>query len=168
MCYFSNVQNYPTETVDTICHAIHDPKFGSVDLIVGTGISGILVLLPVSMQSGIPYAAIRKPIDAEESHHDGGSHSTRCVESINNTNIHRYVIIDDLIDTGNTIGRIMEAMTSWNVHCRCVGIILYQSYPTHEYMSFDDFYNTPVTFLGKDIIELNEIHNGYKHGKNAN
>lgn len=68
MCYFDNIFRSPMETIDCICHALKDPKFGQVDMIVGTGISGIVLLVPVSIQSKIRFTTVRKPIEYNKSY----------------------------------------------------------------------------------------------------
>ena len=81
MCYFSNSMRYPVITVNCITHALNNPIFGRVDFIVGTGISGTIVLLPVSIQSGIPCGAVRKRIDVDSCNSEGGSHSSIKIET---------------------------------------------------------------------------------------
>lgn len=154
MCYFSNVLQYPQATVDSICHALNDPKLGRVDFIAGTGISGTLALMPVSMQSGIPCGAVRKVLDTEKGSIDGGSHSCTMVETFLPVGygIRRYVIIDDNIESGETIRRIKQAMISECGDCECVGIILYQ-----DYRPIGMHLGVPVTSLWGDIIELDAL-----------
>ena len=153
MCYFSNAFRNPQATINAICHALNDPKFDRVDFIVGRGISGTLVLIPVSLRSGIPCGAIRKPLDTDTSYVEGGSHSDSDVESYrpDGHQVNRYIIIDDLIDSGCTVQGIMDVMTETYVHCLCVGIILYQGYDRENY------FDHPVTSLGHDIINLGEF-----------
>lgn len=119
MCYFNNIVQYPVATIDTICHTLQDQKFGHVDAIVGTGVSGILALVPVSIKSGVPFLVIRKKNDS--------SHTSSRIEPYISTDIRRYVIIDDLIDSGNTINQIIKVMTSRFAQSECVGIVLYQA-----------------------------------------
>ncbi len=72
MCYFDNLFNHPEETIRTICNSLNNPKFGKVDMVIGTGISGALALIPVSMASGIPCLFIHKE--------DEKTHSPRVIE----------------------------------------------------------------------------------------
>lgn len=157
MCYFSHVFKFPQETIDAICHALNDPKFGCIDLIVGTGVSGTIISLPVSMQSGIPCGAIRKNLDFKTCSTDGGSHSASMMETFYSIGYKddRYVIIDDLMVSGLTVDRIMELMSEMNDKAKCVGIILYQhggnigTETTH--------WKIPITNLKEDIEELHEL-----------
>lgn len=154
MCYFSNAFAYPLATVDAICYALNDSKFNRVDFIVGMGVSGTLVLLPVSIQSKIPYGVIRKTIDLGTPSYKGGSHSPREIETSipNNHQIHRYVVIDDLIESGGTVRQILKVMTNNYTHSRCVGIILYQNYEKHTISTHWD--GIPLTCLYDNIVYL--------------
>ena len=60
MCYFDFTFKFPQAIIDAISHALKDPKYGRIDLIVGTGVSGILPLTAVSIKSKIPYGIVRK------------------------------------------------------------------------------------------------------------
>jgi adenine/guanine phosphoribosyltransferase-like PRPP-binding protein len=96
-------------------------------MIVGTGVSGVIVLLPASIQSGIPCGIIRKPLDAKMSSYEGGSHSSHDIETLSRDKLTpvRYVIIDDLVDSGRTIQRIKDTMTKEYAHPDFAGVILY-------------------------------------------
>lgn len=157
MCYFRNVFERSQATIDTICHALDDPKFDRVDFLVGIGISGILPLLPVSLKSGIVYGALRKSIEADASNNEGGSHSDSHLESWTPTEhrVNRYVIIDDLIDSGKTIKNIIKTMTAQYAHSRCVGIILYQNFDITEQRPW--WGDIPLTCLHNDIFELDRM-----------
>lgn len=157
MCYFSNALAYPSATVDAICHALNDSKFNRVDFVVGMGISGTLVLLPVSIQSKIPFGVIRKTIDLSTPSYKGGSHSPREVETSTPSShqISRYVTIDDLIETGDTIRQILRIMTNKYTHSKCVGIILYQNQKRHETETHWD--GIPLTCLYNDILNLDAM-----------
>lgn len=155
MGYFTNALKNPRETIDVICHAIKDPKFSPVEFIVGTGISGTLVLLPVSMKSGIPYGAIRKEIDAKTEHDEGGSHSHNEIETYETRKTCRYIIIDDFIESGNTIQRIKKVMTKEWSDSHCAGIILYESFaPPSKYL--DEWGDIPTSSLYYDIVNLTQ------------
>ena len=155
MCYFSNALESPQVTVDTICHTMGDPKFGRIDQVVGTGVSGIIALLPVSMQSGIPCMIIRKPREIDECVTQGGCHSDRLVENVSKVDAGRYVIIDDSIDSGRTIRRIIETMIGEYPHSECVGIILYQENSYYESPNAM-FADVPITRIAGDIDCLQE------------
>lgn len=117
MSYFYHILNYPKATVEELCRAIKE--FGQVDIIVGTGLSGTLPLVAVSIKSEIPIAVIRKP--GETNH---------CCDNIEMSNIdigiRSYVIIDDFIDTGETIETIINKMSGLTPEAKCCGIVLYQ------------------------------------------
>jgi len=163
MCYFSNALQYPQITVNAICHSLNDPKFGRVDLIVGTGVSGLMVLTPVSMLSGIPCGAVRKPIDANHDSLEGGSHSDSMVETFIPPGhfVDRYVIIDDLTESGSTIDRIISTMRR-SMNAECNGVILYQNYIGDP----KEFYRgIPVANLGDDIKTIANQNGSLHHGR---
>lgn len=148
MCYFSHVFQYPKATIDAICHALKDPKFGHIDFVVGAGLSGTFALASVSIQSGIPCATVRQ--------RNFSSHSIRAVETWNSysVKIHRYIILDDLIEGGGTIRRVREVMSETYKHCRCVGIVLYQDKSGGSNRDIKSYDRIPVTCLDDDIVEL--------------
>lgn len=152
MCYFSNAFAKPQITVDAICRALDDPKFDRTDFIVGSGVSGTLMLVPVSLRSGIPYGVVRKSLDATQSYREGGCHSDREVESrwTPDNCVNGYIIIDDLIDSGETIKKIIQAMREKHTRSRCAGIILYQNFLN---MENGDWEGIPLTCLSNDIKE---------------
>ena len=148
MCYFSYMFSHPKETVDIICHELSNPKFGCVDFIVGTGVSGILPLVSVSLQSGIPYGVVRKL--------ESNTHSDKIVERASNYVPRRYVIIDDFIESGLTIDKIIHEMTN-RFRLRsveCIGIILYQ---TPSCSCRPVWKNIPIAYVCDNISELYKI-----------
>jgi len=87
------------------------------DAIAFRGQSGASVAFPVSALTGIPLAHVRKP---ECSSHVGGNRQV-----VGNSSPIRYVIVDDFIDTGDTIRAIYEGIHREFPAARCVGILLY-------------------------------------------
>jgi len=155
MCYFSNALRYPVPTINAICHSLQDPKFDRVDFIVGTGISGTLLLVPVSLKVNIQCGVIRKSLDVDSDHEDGGSHSSHDVEyTPYDRNVNRYIIIDDLIESGKTIDMIIRAMKAVFPHSQCTGIILYQNYDGTKDEFSNGWNGIPLTCLNNDIFEL--------------
>ena len=160
MCYFDNAFRHPETTINTICHALNDPKFGDIHFIVGAGLSGTIVLLPVSIKSNIPCGAVRRMIELDTSSKNGGSHSASLIEtcsSIRHKDVRRYVIVDDLIDDGETIKRIQHAMTCRFKHSECVGIILYNNSTGDPTKIGPNWKDIPITYLCRDIIEQTEL-----------
>ena len=134
MCYyFDNAFCQPQATIDVVCHELKNPKYGHIDLIVGTGLSGVLLLVPISMKSGIPFAVVRKASDIEKSSLEGGCHSGALVElqdqSLLQKESLRFVIIDDFASSGETVIRTSEAikMKLERVKPEFAGLIFYQT-----------------------------------------
>jgi len=113
--YFDNAFRKTDETIDFLCKKLTDGSFGKIDFITGIGMSGTLLLLSVSRQIKIPFVALRKEGES--------SHSKSDVFSFDPLVRNKYVIIDDFIETGNTINGILEKMR----YMQCMGILLYQS-----------------------------------------
>lgn len=87
-----------------------------IDTLVGTGVSGALVVPYIGRVLDVHWALVRKPTD--------GSHSDLLVEgTIGNC----WVLVDDLIDTGETLKRVEEAINhdlyGWPTYC--AGAIVY-------------------------------------------
>jgi hypothetical protein len=69
------------------------------DTIVGTGVSGCLLLLPLRERLKKHIAVVRKPRD--------GSHSFNLVEGTLGS---RYVIVDDQVSSGQTVNNVIRAI----------------------------------------------------------
>lgn len=101
-----------------------------VDGIVVRGVSGLLIGPIIAHKTKLPLAIIRKEDD---------SHSPFRIEGIIKTN---YIILDDLINTGNTIKTIIEQMKKTlknersykqqHLSPQCVGIFLYHTDPLYK------------------------------------
>lgn len=82
-----------------------------------TGLSGTIVGTFAADRTGRQFAIVRKP--GEESHGD----------TIEGYTLNKYVIIDDFIETGSTILRIMRQLEKYKLIDQrtpeCVGILLY-------------------------------------------
>lgn len=87
-----------------------------IDTLVGTGVSGALVVPYIGRVLDVHWALVRKPTE--------GSHSDLLVEG---TIGKCWVLVDDLIDTGETLKRVEEAIKldlyGWDSYC--AGAIMY-------------------------------------------
>lgn len=92
----------------------HLSKFPRNVGLVFTGLSGMLIGISVADKTKRPFAVVRKKQD--------NSHSCSKIEG---HHFNKYIIIDDFIDTGTSIKRIIKEMNSHNFDSRCIGIILY-------------------------------------------
>jgi adenine/guanine phosphoribosyltransferase-like PRPP-binding protein len=86
-------------------------KGASIDAIAFRGQSGAGMAYPLSAIHGWRLICVRKP--SVDSH-------GRYIEAVDG-DVFRYVIVDDLIATGQTIHNIVNALSE----ATCVGIILY-------------------------------------------
>lgn len=87
-----------------------------IDTLVGTGVSGALVVPHIGRVLDMHWALVRKPTE--------GSHSPNLVEG---TIGECWVLVDDLIDTGETLKRVEESINldlyGWTTYC--AGAITY-------------------------------------------
>lgn len=92
------------------------------DTIVVQGTSGVSVGFAALMSHGFPLVMVRKP---EENSHGSP------VEGPREHRVKRYIILDDFVDTGETVRRIaaklnLLADNSGVVRPECVGVICYK------------------------------------------
>lgn len=107
------------EEIDSITEAVSEILTDiapNVDTLVGTGVSGALVVPYIGRILDVHWALVRKPTE--------GSHSDLLVEG---TIGECWVLVDDLIDTGETLRRVEEAIKldlyGWTTYC--AGAIMY-------------------------------------------
>jgi adenine/guanine phosphoribosyltransferase-like PRPP-binding protein len=118
------------------------------DAIAFRGMSGASVVYPVSYLTGIPPLCVRKPGE--------NCHSLMGVEGPpDEFLVESYIIVDDLIETGNTMTKIVEALSGKGIPAKqCRGIILYETDREFYGSNFDvwdpnggDHVNIPVLQL---------------------
>lgn len=154
MCYFDTAFTHTQEAIDVICHELASTKLDRVDFLVGTGIGGLILLTPISLKSGIPCGAMRKPSDSQHSHIEGGSHSYTILETaIKFEKINRYVILDDITESGKTIERIISQMLCLMPWAKCEAVMLYQE----DSSGSMDETNVPIYLLDEDIKCVKEL-----------
>lgn len=90
---------------------------GGIDTIAVRGVSGMLVGAPLAYATGKPILVVRK---------DDGSHSSNRVEGP--TFAGTYVIIDDLVDSGDTLREIVVRVKDHDPAARCASVMLYAHY----------------------------------------
>lgn len=100
--------------------------------IVCTGLSGILVGVPVAEQSDREFAIVRKPNES--------CNSSYKIEGYTFTN---YVIVDDFISGGETIRRVLEVMNDTRPESNCLGILLYDGL-SGEFDKRYDYFKKPI------------------------
>jgi adenine/guanine phosphoribosyltransferase-like PRPP-binding protein len=85
------------------------------DTIVFRGFSGAVVGPVVAYQLGKDWALVRKEGES--------SHSSRCIEGTVGA---RYVVIDDFMESGQTINKSVEVVAG-AFESKCVGVYFYDS-----------------------------------------
>lgn len=86
------------------------------DGLVGTGISGIILIAPLALELKVPFAIVRK---------SKKNHSGYDVEG--DDNISRYLFVDDFIDSGETFSRVYKKMKAFN-GALPIGALFYLGY----------------------------------------
>jgi adenine/guanine phosphoribosyltransferase-like PRPP-binding protein len=126
MCYFDELMYMPDATIETIAHHMKNPIFGRIDVVVGTGLSGTMGLVPLKQKTGCDILAIRK-------------RETKCHGSTLESSLprypvkhYRYLILDDFISSGATVRRIWDELEKEEHRWECVGIILYGGFDSHK------------------------------------
>lgn len=121
--------------INKLCAEIKTIK--DIDAIAFRGVSGAAVAYPIMYKTGIPVVNIRK----EDSH-------GRSIEGPDR-DIKKYIIVDDLIDSGATIHVIVTTMHDRGIHpTNCKGILLYSSFSTQEPFVYDPTNTTiPIYIL---------------------
>lgn len=99
------------------------------DAIACRGTSGLLIAPSVADAFGLPLIVVRKPND--------GSHSSSIIEAPNMPDSFNYVVIDDLISTGNTIKTIEREISALYWHASLSAVFIYapQEGASNEYES---------------------------------
>lgn len=147
MCYFGSLFTMTDAVVDTIDHNLKHPKLGKVDLVVGIGLSGTMPLIPVKQKSGINVCAMRKP--RTKSH--GSNYAMMSWRDRQ-----RYVILDDFIESGETIKGLRVRLGQLHPGWVCAGVLLYHEH-SHKDSLFKIRQDIPVLTLADEIGELHEL-----------
>lgn len=122
------------------------------DSVVVTGKSGISMAFAALMLIDFPILTVRK--DGESSH---GSQ----IEGTTNHEFRKYLILDDLVDTGETVRRVVNTLTNhstrWGENqdnkLQCVGVVCYQGYNGPNWLKDYEEYqkNVHITRDGTNI-----------------
>lgn len=128
-------------TVAAIVKLLKDKKI-KYDAIVVTGVSGITMGSMVAFHLKKRLVIVRKNIGGE------ATHSCIKVEHTERGKLVRYIIIDDLIDSGDTVKRIINSI---ELECgndvKCAGVVLYD-----KGVRFKD-----RNWLGETILGINPV-----------
>jgi len=84
------------------------------DTIAVCGASGMLAVSVVDERPDVDVILVRKKEDS--------THSKLPVEGVRGR---EYVIIDDLVSSGDTITHIVDSIKEFSPHSQCVGVLLY-------------------------------------------
>lgn len=112
------------------------------DAVVVTGKSGHSVAFAALMFADFPLVVVRKETDQ--------SHGLR-IEGPDGLHVQRFLILDDFVDSGNTVNRIVNAMGG---HTECVGIVEYGSRPRPEGRTETTWLDLPAKFV--ELIGISE------------
>jgi len=116
--YLSSVYDTPLfiKKVNQVARKINAfRKHNQVDAIAFTGHSGSAFAYALSYKLGIPLICIRKKPDK--------SHYSSFYEG--RTNVRKYIIVDDFIETGKTLDRIRQDVKFRSPNAKLLAIFLY-------------------------------------------
>lgn len=126
------------QTVDRVIAALREQAI-EFDAFACRGLSGLLIAPIVAMEMHKTLLVIRK--DEKPT-----PHSDRKVEG--DIGARKYVIVDDLISSGNTVKDIIRLIREVS-QAECVGIVRYYGY-TKMFMSYKDF----VTSYAPELLPM--------------
>lgn len=151
MCYFYPMLEHPEEVAQTVAHALGDPVFGAVDTIVGTGMSGCMILLPIKILTGLHVVAVRK--DTNQSHSNSIFETSIAYPQKACSRNPRYVLVDDFINSGNTVRDAIAKLPSTWI---CTGIILYNATGTdgQVFKGLNGVDDIPVRSVYQEVVEV--------------
>ena len=121
-------------------------KKNPFDVMAFTGLSGALFASILSGRLQIPMVMVRK---ANDLHGPGGTKKRVCGFK----NFKKYIIIDDLVASGETLKRIHKEVSKFSTAANpeLVGVALYYHY--NDYTSWPD-HRSPMGVAGIPIIQL--------------
>lgn len=99
--YMYRAFDEPKTVIREARNALHGVKF---DTIIGTGLSGAVIVPMMAHAMRKYFAIVRKPKEQRACH----AHSV-----IEGKIGARWLFVDDMIDSGTTFGRVREAVGSW-------------------------------------------------------
>jgi hypothetical protein len=110
----------PSQRKKTISRIVSHlkPRLAEFDAIAVCGVSGLLVGPSISDKLGKPLIVVRKMDDS----------STHSALKVEGSLLGRYLILDDLICSGNTVRHMVDAIRVHNEFAVCVGIYTFAEY----------------------------------------
>jgi adenine/guanine phosphoribosyltransferase-like PRPP-binding protein len=122
---FSTIQF--TKTINKLAIRIQSfRKKHRIEAIAFTGVSGSAVAYPLSYKLKIPLICVRKGTSHYGSPYEGRE------------DVKRYIIVDDLIETGNTIRKIKKTVKIHSPKAKCIGVFLYNAGRRRAWVDEDD------------------------------
>jgi len=116
------------------------------DAIAFRGMSGASIAYPVSYLTGIPTVNVRK---------DGGSGSHGMAIEGPNKSIESYVILDDLIDSGETVKAIIRGLANRMIPAKqCKAIVLYHSHRNDSFSYYDADADAGGNFVEIPVVSI--------------
>lgn len=126
---------FPTLVKDLAKRVRTIKKITGANCLAGSGNSGLLLLGALGIKLKMPFFAVRKTKDAKA--------DSRMANGFVPDEGARYLIIDDLISSGNTCRRIHNFIaTEFRDGPECVGILLYEAEYYHDKFTFPLEYDT--------------------------
>jgi len=112
------------------------------EVIAVRGVSGLMVGSVLAHQMGKELAIVRKPSE--------GCHSGHEIEGF--VGSYKYIIVDDLIATGETIRKIVSGVQEISPRAKCVGIYLYRDVSNYRYDPDGDSSRSTGMVVGDEAL----------------
>jgi len=123
--------------LDCLCKAI-SKDLNSFDAIAFRGASGMMIAPMVAHTLKKDFILVRKELSEEKRH---SYYELEGKETVSN-----YIIIDDGIDEGNTINKILAAMKNRYRASFCYKIFLYNQYGINTDFRKDNYKKIPIVY----------------------
>ena len=124
--------------LEHLCETI-SKDLNSFDTIVFRGMSGAMIAPMVAYTLKKKFLLIRKNRITEERHHS--FYNVEGTDEVNN-----YIIIDDGIDHGLTMNKILATMKIERPAAFCHKIYLYNQYDVNNNFRKDDYKKIPIVY----------------------
>jgi hypothetical protein len=110
--YFPDIMERPQIVINRVCRAIrrYFPNCGG--LLTADGISGVSIIIPVSLELKLPICIVRKKT----------SHSSSVI--MHHVECDNLVFVDDFIESGNTFCQVLERLKG-DFNPTVIGVVLY-------------------------------------------
>jgi adenine/guanine phosphoribosyltransferase-like PRPP-binding protein len=136
--------------VNTLEYRIEMKEIPDFDAIAVSGVSGLLIGPSVADRLGKKLIVVRKDADRKNSHALVIVEADKFISDYLNFT---YIVIDDLIDSGSTLNRIIDKINYRYPYAKCVGVYCYaENRPRFPHTVYRSSTLTELTYLNEFIF----------------